>query len=58
MKIFTKFLISLLLSTCLVSGAFAQTDTLTVIFVTDTHSHLVPYGPKDENGIERAFYTG
>ena len=51
MKVFTKFLISLLLLTILASGALAQTDTMTVIFVTDTHSHLVPYGPKDENGI-------
>ena len=34
------------------SGAFAQApDTMTVIFITDTHSHLVPYGPKDDNGI-------
>ena len=50
MKVFTRYLISLLLLMVLVSGVYAQTDTLTVIFITDTHSHLVPYGPKDTNG--------
>ena len=29
--------------------ASGQVDTLTVIHVNDTHSHLVPYGPKDES---------
>ncbi len=30
---------------------WAQTDTLTVLHINDTHSHLVPYGPKDAQGI-------
>jgi 2',3'-cyclic-nucleotide 2'-phosphodiesterase (5'-nucleotidase family) len=29
----------------------AQPDTLVVIHINDTHSHLVPYGPKDARGI-------
>ncbi len=32
-----------------VGDAMTQVDTLTVIHVNDTHSHLVPYGPKDKN---------
>ena len=51
MKVFSRCLISLMLVIALASGASSQIDTMTVIFVTDTHSHLVPYGPKDENGI-------
>jgi len=35
-------------------GAFslaqAQVDTLTILHVNDTHSHLLPYGPKDAEG--------
>lgn len=30
--------------------ALAQPDTLTILHVNDTHSHLLPYGPKDANG--------
>ena len=29
---------------------YAQTDTLTILHVNDTHSHLLPYGPKDAAG--------
>lgn len=29
----------------------AQSDTLVVIHVNDTHSRLVPYGPKDPQGV-------
>lgn len=33
------------------SAALGQTDTLTILHVNDTHSHLLPYGPKDEQGV-------
>ena len=33
-----------------VGSVWSQTDTLTVLHINDTHSHLVPYGPKDEHG--------
>jgi 2',3'-cyclic-nucleotide 2'-phosphodiesterase (5'-nucleotidase family) len=32
-----------------VTDALSQVDTLAVIHINDTHSHLVPYGPKDKN---------
>jgi len=32
------------------SFAQAQLDTLTVLHLNDTHSHLLPYGPKDASG--------
>jgi 5'-nucleotidase / UDP-sugar diphosphatase len=35
---------------CLVSLTQAQVDTLTILHVNDTHSHLMSYGPKDHNG--------
>jgi 5'-nucleotidase len=28
----------------------AQVDTLTILHLNDTHSHLLPYGPKDASG--------
>ena len=28
----------------------SQADTLTIVHVSDTHSHLVPFGPKDDAG--------
>ena len=31
--------------------AFGQTDTLTIFHVNDTHSHLMPWGEKNEQGI-------
>ena len=37
--------------TIITGVSWAQTDTLTVIHVNDSHSHLVPYGPKDEHGV-------
>ena len=30
--------------------AQAQVDTLTILHMNDTHSHLLPYGPKDSEG--------
>ncbi len=30
--------------------AQAQVDTLTILHLNDTHSHLLPYGPKDASG--------
>ena len=32
------------------SMAQAQVDTLTILHINDTHSHLLPYGPKDSGG--------
>ena len=32
------------------SLAQAQVDTLTILHVNDTHSHILPYGPKDAEG--------
>jgi 5'-nucleotidase/UDP-sugar diphosphatase len=32
------------------SLAQAQPDTLTILHINDTHSHLLPYGPKDAAG--------
>jgi len=32
------------------SLAHAQVDTLTILHLNDTHSHLLPYGPKDAEG--------
>ncbi len=32
------------------SLAQAQTDTLTILHTNDTHSHLLSYGPKDQEG--------
>ena len=32
------------------SLAQAQVDTLTILHMNDTHSHLLPYGPKDPEG--------
>jgi 5'-nucleotidase/UDP-sugar diphosphatase len=44
--------ITLLAAILLLAGsAWAQTDTLTILHVNDSHSHLVPYGPKDEFGV-------
>ncbi len=36
-----------------VSLGLAQTDTLVVIHINDTHSHLVPYGPKNAEGVPK-----
>jgi len=32
------------------SVAQAQVDTLTVLHLNDTQSHILPYGPKDAEG--------
>ena len=50
MRNVTKYVLLSVLLTCFTSVLFAQVDTVNVIFVTDTHSHLVPFGPKDANG--------
>jgi len=44
------FLIIVFVSTSMNGTLWAETDTLTVIHINDTHSHLVPYGPKDAQG--------
>ena len=60
MKKLTCILESLfLLTLCFSFSADAQTDTLTILHVNDTHSHLVPWGPKVDGvgmygGIARA----
>ena len=33
------------------AGLLHAQDTLTVVHINDTHSHLVPWGPKDTGGI-------
>lgn len=33
------------------ASVVAQPDTLTIIHVNDTHSHLLPWGPKNESGV-------
>ncbi len=59
MKNLTSFLIALILMICN-NTLFAQTDTLTILHVNDTHSCLAPLGPRGENlqgtkgGIARA----
>jgi 5'-nucleotidase/UDP-sugar diphosphatase len=45
-----KVLIGLIWILGLFSLAQAQVDTLTILHVNDTHSHLLPYGPKDALG--------
>ena len=40
---------------CLFHGVagelWAQTDTLTIVHINDTHSHLTPFGPKNLQGV-------
>ncbi len=50
MKNVTVYLIILILVLATSGIVSAQTDTVDVIFVTDTHSHLVPFGPRDASG--------
>ena len=45
-----KVIIGLIGFLGLFSPAQAQVDTLTILHVNDTHSHLLPYGPKDTQG--------
>jgi 5'-nucleotidase len=47
---FSILLIGILVVAGIPDSTLAQVDTLTVIHINDTHSHLVPYGPKDKNG--------
>jgi len=44
-----QFVACLLAAICLAAFAQAQ-DTLTILHVNDTHSHFLPYGPKDAAG--------
>ena len=34
---------------CMAGVLHAQSDTLTIVHINDSHSHLVPYGPKARN---------
>ncbi len=43
-------LVSLLGILGIFSLAQAQVDTLTILHLNDTHSHILPYGPKDSEG--------
>jgi 5'-nucleotidase len=43
-------LISLIGILGIFSLAQAQVDTLTILHLNDTHSHILPYGPKDAEG--------
>lgn len=48
MKTVLKLFLSGLFLFIMISGnALAQPDTLVIVHINDTHSHLVPYGPKD-----------
>lgn len=38
------------LTYCQVGRAQAEIDTLTIMHINDTHSHLMPYGPKNADG--------
>jgi len=49
MKLKLIFLL-LLLGCLMVAPLYSQSDTLTIIHINDTHSHLVPWGPKNING--------
>jgi len=52
--IIMKLSLLVLLGFCLIllfpAGVQSQEDTLTILHLSDTHSHLVPFGPKDEVG--------
>jgi 2',3'-cyclic-nucleotide 2'-phosphodiesterase (5'-nucleotidase family) len=51
-KFTVLFLVHLLI--IFLGSAAAQTDTLTIIHVNDTHSNLLPYGGPQYGGISRA----
>jgi 5'-nucleotidase/UDP-sugar diphosphatase len=43
-------IIGIVAAVSMYSLAQAQIDTLTILHLNDTHSHLLPYGPKDAEG--------
>jgi 2',3'-cyclic-nucleotide 2'-phosphodiesterase (5'-nucleotidase family) len=45
-----KLLVTLIAIFAVWSLAQAQVDTLTILHLSDTHSHLTSYGPKDSEG--------
>jgi 5'-nucleotidase/UDP-sugar diphosphatase len=45
-----KLLVTLIAILAIFPTAKAQVDTLTILHLGDTHSHLTPYGPKDADG--------
>jgi 5'-nucleotidase/UDP-sugar diphosphatase len=48
----TCIIIATLVAAVLLAGsAWAATDTLTIVHVNDSHSHLTPHGPKDAFGV-------
>ena len=44
-------ILSLLCILTLLLIGMTQAETLTILHVNDTHSHLLPYGPKDASGV-------
>lgn len=51
MKIMLKlFWMAIFLFVVMVGNMFAQIDTLVILHLSDTHSHLMPYGPRDSQG--------
>ena len=44
------FGLSIIIVLTLFVSANAQVDTLTILHLNDTHSHILPYGPKDSSG--------
>ncbi|MBN1347963.1 5'-nucleotidase C-terminal domain-containing protein [candidate division KSB1 bacterium] len=51
MKGFACSLLALLFFTLFLTGhAWTQVDTLVILNLSDTHSHLLPYGPEDSEG--------
>jgi len=51
MHIVKKIMLGLFFLFMVNSLSWAQVDTLTIFHVNDTHSHLMPWGEKDEQGI-------
>jgi len=47
---FKPTVFSIIICFALATSLFGQADTLTIIHVNDTHSHLVPWGPKNTSG--------
>jgi 5'-nucleotidase/UDP-sugar diphosphatase len=45
-----KLFVTMIAVFAIFSAARAQVDTLTILHLGDTHSHLTPYGPKDSDG--------
>jgi 5'-nucleotidase / UDP-sugar diphosphatase len=45
-----RLLLALVAVVAMFAVAQAQVDTLTILHINDTHSHLLPWGPKDSGG--------